>query len=151
MASRLFAAGLLIGSALVAWLVIASALAARLLQAVIGLSVLYVGYLAYRGWRLIRASLAASARPLEASTAELGALPFISVIVPARNEAPVISDVVADLVAQRYGPPDASSFEVVVLDAGSGDGTRALATSAPGKAGGGTGEQTAGIQATSKL
>ena len=61
MASRLFAAGLLIGSALLAWLVIASALAARLLQAVIGLSVLYVGYLAYRGWRLIRASLAASA------------------------------------------------------------------------------------------
>jgi len=135
MASRLFAAGLLIGSALLAWLVIASALAARLLQAVIGLSVLYVGYLAYRGWRLIRASLAASARPLEASTAELGALPFISVIVPARNEAPVISDVVADLVAQRYGSPDASSFEVVVLDAGSDDGTGALATSAAGKAG----------------
>jgi len=135
MASRLLAAGLLIGSALLAWLVIASALAARLLQAVIGLSVLYVGYLAYRGWRLIRASLAAGARPPERSAADPDARPFISVVVPARNEAPVISDVVADLVAQRYGPPEAPAFEVVVLDAGSEDGTGALAVEAARNAG----------------
>ena len=130
MASRLLAAGLLIGSALLAWLVIASALAARLLQAVIGLSVLYVGYLAYRGWRLIRASLAASARLPERSTADPRSLPFISVVVPARNEAPVISDVVKDLVGQRYGSPEAPAFEVLVLDAGSDDGTGVLASEA---------------------
>jgi len=135
MASRLLAAGLLIGSALLAWLVIASALAARLLQAVIGLSVLYVGYLAYRGWRLLRASLAAASRQEALPAEEPGAHPFISVVVPARNEAPVISDVVSDLVAQRYGPPAAPAFEVVVLDAGSDDGTGAIAAEAARNAG----------------
>jgi len=127
MASRLLAAGLLIGSALLAWLVIASALAARLLQVVIGLSVLYVGYLAYRGWRLIAASIGAGSR---GSVPTDGAIPFISVVVPARNEAPVIADVVRDLVAQDYGPPAQPTFEVVVLDAGSDDGTAQLAADA---------------------
>jgi 1,2-diacylglycerol 3-beta-glucosyltransferase len=128
MASRLLAAGLLIGSAFLAWLVIASALAARLLQAVIGLSVVYVGYLAYRGWRLIRASTAVESRDLGA--AEFTTLPFISVVVPARNEALVIADVVGDLVAQRYGPPEHPAYEVVLLDAGSDDGTAERAAKA---------------------
>ena len=122
MASRLLAAGLLIGSALLAWLVIASALAARLLQAVIGLSVVYVGYLAYRGWRLIRASATAGSVSVTSVS-----LPFISVVVPARNEAPVIADVIGDLLAQRYGPAAPPAFEVVLLDAGSDDGTAELA------------------------
>src|SRR6476659_2746909 len=128
MASRLFAAGLIIGSALLAWLVIASALAARLLQAVIGLSVLYVGYLAYRGWRLIRASVAAESRDPGAMAAKTA--PFISVIVPARNEASVIADIVRDLVAQQYGPAERPAYELVLLDAGSDDGTAELAARA---------------------
>lgn len=129
MASRLLAAGLIIGSALLAWLVIASALAARLLQAVIGLSVLYVGYLAFQGWRLIRASIVAGSRG-DRRGSDSTPLPFISAVVPARNEAPVIADVVGDLVAQRYGPPGQPAYELVLLDAGSEDGTAELATRA---------------------
>jgi 1,2-diacylglycerol 3-beta-glucosyltransferase len=126
MASRLLAAGLLIGSALLAWLLIASTLAARLVQAVIGLSVVYVGYLAYRGWRLMHSVTASTGRDVPDATT----LPFISVVVPARNEAPVIADVVRDLMAQDYGPPGAPAYEVVLLDAGSNDGTAQLASSA---------------------
>src|SRR5947208_3178112 len=110
-----------------AGLVIASALAARVLQAIIGLSVVYVGFLAYRGWQLIRASLAAGSIAPEEPDRTPSALPFISVVVPAHNEAPVIADVVGDLLAQRYGSPPAPSFEVVVLDPGSDDGTGAIA------------------------
>ena len=141
MASRLLAAGLLLASALLAWLVIASALAARVMQAVIGLSVLYVGYLAFRGWQLIRASqimrasLAAGAERTGGLAADPRPTPFISVVVPARNEAPVIGDVVADLVVQRYGPPERPAFEVIVLDDDSDDGTGALAAEAAANAG----------------
>ena len=142
MPSRLLAAGLLVASALLAWLVIASALAARLLQAVIGLSVLYVGYLAFRGWQLIRASSAAAdeadsarAEQPHSAPARSEPPPFVSVVVPARNEAAVIADIVADLVAQRYGPPGRPRFEVVVLDDDSDDGTGALAAQAAVNAG----------------
>jgi 1,2-diacylglycerol 3-beta-glucosyltransferase len=128
MASRLFAAGLLFGSALLAWLVLASEFAARLLQAVIGLSVLYVGYLAYRGWRLIRASIAAESR--DPSAMDVITAPIVSVIVPARNEAPVIADIVGDLVAQQYGPAEHPAYELVLLDGGSDDGTAELAAHA---------------------
>src|SRR5207244_236882 len=94
MASRLLAASLLLASALLAWLVIASSLAARVLQAVIGFSVIYVGYLAFRGWQLIRASqlirayLATESEHIEGSAAAPVPLPFISVVVPALNQAP---------------------------------------------------------------
>src|SRR5437016_13059797 len=98
MASRLCAAGLLIGSALLAWLVLASEFAARLLQAVIGLSVLYVGYLAYRGWRLIRASVAAGSRDPGAPAATTA--PFITVLVPPRTELPVTVTTVGFRVAE---------------------------------------------------
>jgi 1,2-diacylglycerol 3-beta-glucosyltransferase len=125
MASRLLAAGLLLASALIAWLAITSTLAARLLQAAIGISVVYVGYLALRGWQAIRAAIAAEPRP----SAQMD-LPFISVTVPARDEAPVISTVVADLVAQHYGPADAPRYEVVVMDDDSHDGTGDLAMAA---------------------
>jgi 1,2-diacylglycerol 3-beta-glucosyltransferase len=125
MASRLLAAGLLLASALIAWLAITSALAARLLQAAIGVSVIYVGFLAFRGWQAISAALRADRAQPQASE-----LPFVSVMVPARDEAPVISAVVADLVAQRYGPPDAPRYEVVVMDDESHDGTRELALAA---------------------
>jgi 1,2-diacylglycerol 3-beta-glucosyltransferase len=125
MASRLLAAALLLASALIAWLAITSTLAARLLQAAIGISVLYVGYLALRGWQVIRRAIHAEPPNLEDTD-----LPFISVIVPARDEAPVISTVVADLVGQRYGSADARRFEVVVMDDDSRDGTGELALAA---------------------
>ena len=129
MASRFLAAGLLIASGLIAWLAITSSLAARLLQAVIGVSVVYVGYLALRGWRFMRQALDAAAAPLPP-----GELPFVSLVVPARNEAPVIANVVADLVAQMYGNGRSQRFEVVVMDDGSTDGTGDLAMRAAGEA-----------------
>jgi succinoglycan biosynthesis protein ExoA len=47
--------------------------------------------------------------------------PFISVIVPVRNEAPYICCTLDLLLAQRY---DLCRFEVLVADGGSADGTR---------------------------
>jgi glycosyltransferase involved in cell wall biosynthesis len=47
--------------------------------------------------------------------------PFISVIVPVRNEAAVLGDTLRLLLSQRY---DADRFEVLVADGASTDGTR---------------------------
>jgi polysaccharide deacetylase family protein (PEP-CTERM system associated) len=51
------------------------------------------------------------------------AAPFISVIVPVRNEAAFIGDTLAQLLAQRY---DRRRFEVLVADGRSTDDTRAV-------------------------
>jgi succinoglycan biosynthesis protein ExoA len=58
--------------------------------------------------------------PTETTTA---AQPFISVIVPVRNEAAFIADTLQQLLEQRY---DAGRFEVIVVDGGSTDDTRAI-------------------------
>lgn len=50
-------------------------------------------------------------------------LPFVSVIVPARNEAPFIRGTLEQLLAQDY-PPD--RFEVIVADGQSTDATRLI-------------------------
>jgi succinoglycan biosynthesis protein ExoA len=47
--------------------------------------------------------------------------PFISVIVPVRNEAAFIADTLSQLLRQDY---DSRRFEVLVADGGSADGTR---------------------------
>jgi succinoglycan biosynthesis protein ExoA len=52
-----------------------------------------------------------------------GAEPFLSVIVPVRNEAAHIADTLDQLLAQRYDP---RRFEVLVADGGSTDDTRAI-------------------------
>jgi succinoglycan biosynthesis protein ExoA len=51
--------------------------------------------------------------------------PFISVIVPVRNEAAFIADTLQQLLDQRY---DAGRFEVIVADGQSTDDTRAIVT-----------------------
>jgi len=53
--------------------------------------------------------------------------PFVSVLIPARNEAKVIGGTVRRLLDQRY-----RNFELVVLDDHSDDGTGARATEAAG-------------------
>ncbi|MCI0849756.1 MAG: glycosyltransferase family 2 protein [Chloroflexi bacterium] len=50
-------------------------------------------------------------------------LPFVSVIVPMRNEQRYVERCLASLAKQTY-PPD--RFEVIVIDGGSTDGSRAL-------------------------
>jgi chlorobactene glucosyltransferase len=51
--------------------------------------------------------------------------PFVSVLVPARDEADVIGETISRLLSQTY-----PSFEVIVLDDGSTDGTREKARQA---------------------
>lgn len=85
-------------------------------------------------WFLFGAYLAARLRfprPLPPPDPDaLGGLPFVSVIVPARNEADNIESCLASLKASRY--PD---FEIVVVDDRSDDGTGEIARSvAPGRA-----------------
>ena len=59
MRSRLLAGAILVVSALIAWLAISAWPVARLLQGAIGLSLLYVGFLAWRGWRVMRDAMLA--------------------------------------------------------------------------------------------
>jgi len=127
MASRLLAAAVLLASVLIAWLAITSHLAARVLQGIIGVSVIYVGYLAYRGLRFMRKAMAAAEAGEGAAPT---GVPFVSVVVPARNEVAVIGQVVRDLVAQRCGPGTQPAMEVVVVDDGSSDGTAEAASHA---------------------
>jgi 1,2-diacylglycerol 3-beta-glucosyltransferase len=119
MTTRLLAALILVGSALVAWLAITFALVARTLQAVIAISMVYVAYLALRGYRAMR-----DAHALAADDGE--ALPWVTLLVAARNEAPVIATTVSALTSQDYGGAE-PRFDVLVVDDGSVDGTGDLA------------------------
>lgn len=53
------------------------------------------------------------------------ALPFITVVMPVRNEARFIADTIGQLLAQDY-PSD--RYEIIVADGMSDDGTRAIVT-----------------------
>ncbi len=53
--------------------------------------------------------------------------PFVSILIPARNEAAVIGDTVRRMLAQTY-----PRFELIVLDDHSTDGTAAVAQAAAG-------------------
>ena len=122
MTTRLLAAILLLASALLAWLAITFAPVARALQAVIAVSMLYVAYLALRGYRAMH-----DARPVAAG--EGSVLPWVTLLVAARNEAPVIAATVSALASQDYGGAE-PRFDVLVVDDGSTDGTGDLARSA---------------------
>lgn len=123
MRSRLLAGAILIASGLIAWLATSAWPAARLLQGAIGLSLLYVAFLAWRGSQVMRH--ARGQEPLGA-----GERPWITVVVPAADEASVIGAVVADLAAQDYVVDGQRRYDVLVLDDGSTDGTGDLARSA---------------------
>ena len=133
MTSRLLAAAVLLASVLIAWLAISFTLAARILQGAIGVSMLYVGYLAWRGWRAMRDPLRAAASGAGVATGDASGLPRVTVVVPARNEASVIGGAVADLGRQAYADAAGPRFDVLVVDDGSTDGTggQARAAAAP--------------------
>lgn len=56
----------------------------------------------------------------------MGSLPFVSVVMPVRNEAAFISDLIVALMEQDY---PADRMEVIVADGRSTDGTREILTS----------------------
>jgi 1,2-diacylglycerol 3-beta-glucosyltransferase len=118
MRSRLLAGAILAGAALLGWLSITSTLVARLLQGAVLLSLFYVGYLAWQGWRVMRRAIADQERHVAA-----GELPSVTVVVPAANEASVIGFVIGDLVGQDYAQAGTARFDLLVVDDGSIDGT----------------------------
>jgi 1,2-diacylglycerol 3-beta-glucosyltransferase len=120
MASRLVAAAVLATSAIVAWLAITFTLVARAMQALIALSLVWVAYLALRGYRAMRDAHRAGAAA--------GDRPWVTLLVAARDEAPVIAATLRSLVAQRYADGTGPRFDVVMVDDGSTDGTGALAS-----------------------
>jgi 1,2-diacylglycerol 3-beta-glucosyltransferase len=130
MASRLLAAGLLLVSALLAWLAVTFTLAARLLQLTILLSMVYVTYLAWHGSRVMWSAFGASRSGAGIATGNARDLPWVTVVVPARDEARVLGRLLVDLAQQRYHAGKAARFDVVVVDDGSLDDTAAIARAA---------------------
>ena len=127
MATRVAAASFLAASAIVAWLSVTLPFAARVLQVLIVVSIAYVGWLAWRGSRVMRDAFASAAQPTDGPAK----LPFVSIVMPARNEEAVIVAGVASLRALRYaGAGGGPRYEVVVVDDGSTDRTEERAREA---------------------
>ena len=124
MATRGFAASFLLIAAIVAWLTVTQPFAARVLQLSVGISIVYVGWLAWRGGRVMRRAYAHARGGAGVPTGLTHDLPFVSLVLPARNEAPVVGAAVRAVASQRYvtkaGEPH---FELVVVDDGSSDAT----------------------------
>jgi 1,2-diacylglycerol 3-beta-glucosyltransferase len=135
MATRVAAASFLAASALAAWLAISLPFAARVLQLLIVVSIGYVGWLAWHGSRVMRRALADGRSGSAEPTGLAEELPFVSLVLPARNEAAVVGAAVAALRDLRYAGADgALRFEVLVVDDGSDDDTAARARAAAGDA-----------------
>jgi 1,2-diacylglycerol 3-beta-glucosyltransferase len=127
MATRVAAAAVLVVTAVVAWATITIPLAARVLQVAIAASMLYVAYLAWRGSGEMHRAVGAG----RVTGAEPGAIdpgPFVSLVLPVRNEASVIGEAVRALVAQRYLAADGTpGYELLVVDDASTDATAEVA------------------------
>jgi 1,2-diacylglycerol 3-beta-glucosyltransferase len=120
--ARVIAGTVLLTSAFVAWLAIAFTLVARVLQATIAFSLVYVAYLALRGYQAMRAARREAAPAPDR--------PWVTLMVAARNEAPVIAATLEALVEQDYGDGAAPRFDVLLVDDGSSDATGELARAA---------------------
>jgi cellulose synthase/poly-beta-1,6-N-acetylglucosamine synthase-like glycosyltransferase len=90
----------------------------RPLQAAMFLLALYI-------LKVTLAAVGAARRPRAA--AHPGHLPFVSVLIPARNEERVIATTIAQVAAQEYAGPDGRPrFEILAIDDASTDETGAL-------------------------
>jgi len=135
MATRIAAAAFLAVSVAVAWLAISLPFAARVLQLLIVVSIGYVGWLAWHGSRVVRRALAEGRSGAAEPVGRGEELPFVSLVLPARNEASVVGATVADLLDLRYAGADgAPRFEVLVVDDASDDATAERARAAAGDA-----------------
>ena len=124
MGARVTAAAIIIVSGIVAWLAITLPLAARVLQISIAVSMAYVAWLAWRGGRVMRRAMAEARSGAGEPTGLARDLPFVSLVIPARNEAAVIARSVGSVRALEYAGADGRpAFDVVVVDDGSVDGT----------------------------
>jgi 1,2-diacylglycerol 3-beta-glucosyltransferase len=130
MGSRLLAFLLLLASALVAWLAVTLTPIGRLVQLAVILSIVYVGYLAFHGYRVVRAALQRAASGAGIPTGRADGLPWVSLVIPARDEAPVIGDLLADLAALNYHARGAPHYDVLVVDDRSTDGTAEIVRAA---------------------
>jgi 1,2-diacylglycerol 3-beta-glucosyltransferase len=130
MTSRVIAGGILVLSAGLAWLAVTSVPVTRALQLLVVLSVAYTVYVGWRGWRVMRRTRAEARSGAGEPTGDARGLPFVSLVVPARDEAAVIDAITRDLASQRYHQGGAPRFEVIVVDDGSSDGTGQLARQA---------------------
>ena len=131
MATRVVAASLLVIAALVAWLTVTVPVAARALQVAVVISMLYVAWLAWRGGRVMARAFVHGRSGAAVPTGLARELPFVSIVLPARNEASVIGRAVRDLAMQRYAGRDgAQAYEVLVVDDASKDGTAEAAAAA---------------------
>jgi 1,2-diacylglycerol 3-beta-glucosyltransferase len=137
MATRAAALAILLGSALLAWVAVTTPLATRVLQLAVAVSVLYVAWMAWRGGRAMRRLIADARSDAAKPTGLAAGLPRISLVLPARNEAPVIGETVAALVAQRYADPSGRpAYDLLVIDDGSTDDTGARAAASAASAAG---------------
>ncbi|MDQ2689045.1 MAG: glycosyltransferase family 2 protein, partial [Chloroflexota bacterium] len=128
MTTRLVALGVLVASALVAWLAISVPFAARVLQVLIVVSMAYVAWLAWHGARVMRRAYADGRSGAAEPTGLALGFPFVSLVMPARNEAPVVAGAVAALRDQRYhGPDGRPAYQLLVVDDASTDATQAQA------------------------
>ena len=135
MAARASAAAILLVSAAVAWLAITVPLVARALQLSIAVSIAYVAWLAWHGWRVMRRAVAEARSGAGEPTGLAADLPFVSIVMPARNEVTVIGASVAAVRALEYAGADGQpAFELLVVDDGSGDGTGDVARAVDGRA-----------------
>ena len=135
MAARLTAAAILLLSGLLAWLAITVPLVARALQVSIAISMAYVAWLAWQGWRVMRRTMAEARSGAGEPTGLARGLSFVSIVIPARNEASVIGPSVAALRGLAYADTDGNpAFELLVVDDGSDDDTGDLARRSDGAA-----------------
>lgn len=124
MATRGFAGFFLAAATVVAWLTVTQPLAARVLQLSVGVSIVYVGWLAWHGGRVMRRAYAHGRSGAGVPTGLAHDLPFVSLILPARNEAAVVARAVRSLAAQGYaGSSGEPRYELLVVDDGSTDAT----------------------------
>ncbi|MBW3613391.1 MAG: glycosyltransferase family 2 protein [Chloroflexi bacterium] len=137
MATRATAAGVLVIAALVAWVTVTVPVAARVLQVSVGISMLYVAWLAWSGSRVMRAAFAIGRSGAATPTGLARDLPIVSLVVPARNEEAVVAGAVRSVTAQRYARPDGvPACELLVVDDASTDGTAERAADAASGASG---------------